>query len=202
MISHPPTLNEVTYMSNMASSEAPMDARRVFETALSSASTHNYLVAAFRNAGMAAKLPRDHMWDIPVRQIPIKVRRLLNAEVVVADIRLEIDRAREAIESMHTELDRVFKRTVTHTPDVPYDNLHPSIVTTRRPATREWCYTFNAYHLAMALLDGYERFINNVMHWAWLPTYTQIARICEKAKRMHNSVALIADEMRVLLATQ
>ena len=173
-------------------------AAAAFRNALSDIPPHNALINAYHDADMYSFVPPDRlMWRVPAVAIPARVRRNVDADLIVAGIKQQLIVAREVIEQRQSVLDRDTQSVIHSTPDRPYSPLHASVVVTRRITpgyASAWNYDFNPYRLAVTMLDEYEQLIETVMKRRLAP-FTQLSRIFEKAKFLENSVGLVDHAM-------
>jgi hypothetical protein len=173
---------------------------RVFVEALSGNPTHNYLNQAYHDAGVHYLCPPPEWhWRIPTFTVPLKVRRLLRAEDVVASLKGKIEKARTMIEEGKFYLNRETERHVYYSDGGPHPELHPAIEVTPHKVEGTalgWDYAFNAYELAVALLGDYEQFIQDTVN-SELSQFTKIARIHQEieSERYRESVGLVNTEM-------
>jgi len=160
---------------------------------------YNLLNNAYHDADMYwCAPPYGLRWQIPAILAPNRVLLLVDADSLVDDIREKLRAARVLVEQMKPTLDREIERPVYHSPDRPYDNLPANLVVVDQSAVEGYgsarIYTFNAYRLAIATLDEYEHFIEEVMKSHKVP-FTQVSLICQKAKLLDNRVGLVVQAM-------
>lgn len=166
----------------------------VFHSALSGTPVHNAFNQAYHFAKLHDLVPHRALeWKVPAFAVPLKVRRSLDAEAVVAKIKKELVKARAIIQESRSFLDQETKKIIHHSPDSPYDPLHENVKVTRHVVegyAPRWAYEFNPYSLSLKLLDEYEQLIDTVMKSRLVP-FTKLSRIYEKARFQRYSSRLV-----------
>ncbi len=186
-------------MSEAFSLVTAWDNERQFRAAFDTMQIHNHLNGAYHEANLYSLAPhRSLMWRISVAGVPKRVRKLVDANAIVTDVKQRLASARQLLDDNQELLDHAGSTVINQMDGrtgktYHYEDLFPGITVAAegRPKYKlAWKYSFNPYEVGHAMITDFLRYINEVMA-SNKSDFTKLSRIHEKAKSYEDSARLV-----------
>ena len=191
-------------MSEAFSFDAAWNNDWQFRAAFDTMQIHNHLNGAYHRANLYSLAPhRSLMWRIPVAAVPRSVRRLIDADAIVADMKQRLASARQLLNDNRELLDHAGSTIINQIDGrtgktYHYEGRFPGITVAAegRPTYQiAWKYSFNPYEVGHAMITEFLRYIDKVMA-SNKSDFTKLSRIHEKAKSYDDSARLVGGMFR------